>query len=167
VGVHLRRLRHVLVCAWLLLAISAADAAAQRRQLSLEANPFHGTLGYGWAVGPDRFAGLEVAFGFPQFDQTLDPADESLIDFVHVGAFLRTHPARSVALDARAKLGLAELRGCSGCLPGVFAALSGAAFFGGRHVKVGPRLTAGVIKESRDPTTFVLNLTPLAVLLTW
>ena len=150
-----------------LLVLAAADLSAQRRQLSLELNPVHGTLGYGWNVAPTRLVGVEVGFGFPQLDRTLAPADESLIDILHVGGFVRSNPSKSVAFDGLAQLGLAELRGCSGCLPGVFTAVSGGAFFGGRHLKVGPRLTAGVIKENGDPSSFVLNLTPVAVLLSY
>lgn len=150
-----------------LLVLTVADLAAQHRQLSLELNPVHGTLGYGWAVAPTRLVGVEVGFGFPQIDRTLAPADESLIDILHVGAFVRSNPSKSVTFDGHAQLGLAELYGCSGCLPGVFTAVSGAAFFGGRHLKVGPRLTAGVIKENGDPSAFALNLTPLAVLLSY
>lgn len=150
-----------------LLVFTGADLGAQRRQLSLELNPVHGTLGYGWAVAPTRLVGVEVGFGFPQLDRTLAPADESLIDILHVGGFVRSNPSKAVTLDGRARVGLAELRGCSGCLPGVFTAVSGAAFFGGRHVKVGPRMTAGVIKENGDPTSFVLNLTPVAVLVSY
>ncbi len=81
--------------------------------------------------------------------------------------FVRSNPTKSVTFDGHAQLGFAELRGCSGCLPGVFTAVSGAAFLGGRHLKVGLRLTAGFIKERSDPSFFVLNLTPVAVLLSY
>jgi len=150
-----------------LLALSSADLDAQRRQLSLELNPVHGTLGYGWTVAPTRFVGVEVGFGFPQLDRTLVPASESLLDVLHLGVFVRSDPTKSVAFDSRVQVGLAELRGCSGCLPGVFTAVSGAAFLGGRYLKAGPRLTAGLIKENDDPASFVLNLTPVEILLTY
>lgn len=150
-----------------LLALPAAEARAQRRQLSLEANPFHATVGYGWATAPARVVGLEAGFGFPQLDRTLEPADESFLDILHLGVFVRSQPSPSLALDGRAQFGLAELRGCSGCFFGVFSAVSGAVFWGGRHLKVGPRLTAGVIRESAEPAAFVLNLTPVAVLATY
>ena len=150
-----------------LLALAGSDLCAQRRQLSLEVNPVHGTLGYGWTVAPTRFVGVELGFGFPQLDRTLTPADGSLMDVLHVGAFVRSTAAKSVTLDGRVQAGFAELRGCSGCLPGGFTAVSGAAFFGGRYLKAGPRLTAGVIKENDDPASFVLNLRPVEVLLSY
>lgn len=86
---------------------------------------------------------------------------------LHLGVFVRSNPTKSVALDGHVQAGFAELRGCSGCLPGVFTAVSGAAFLGGRYLKAGPRLTAGVIREHGDQTSFVLNLTPVAVLLSY
>lgn len=150
-----------------LLALSAGAVRAQGRQLSLEATPVHGTLGYGWATAPGRYVGLEVGFGFPQLDRTLEPTDETLMDFLHLGVFVRAQPMGAVALDGRVQAGLAELRGCSGCLPGAFTAVSGGVFFGGRYAKLGPRLTAGVIRENADPAAFVLNLTPVAALFTY
>jgi hypothetical protein len=151
------------------LALQGGFASAllgQGRQLSLEANPVQGTLGYGWPTASSRVIGVEVGFGFPQLDRTLAPDEESLIDFLHLGVFVRTEPARRWTIDGRWQIGLAELRGCSGCLPGLFTALSTGVFVGGRHAKVGARLTGGIIKEAGDPATFVLNLTPLAALFT-
>jgi hypothetical protein len=150
-----------------LLAAAAADVSAQRRELSLEANPIHGTLGYGWVRSPTLTIGVQAGFGFPQFDRTLMPDDESFLDITHIGVFMRARPARSIALDGRIQLGLAELRGCSGCFPGIFTGASAGVFWGGRHVKVGPRITTGVIAEHGESTEFVVNLTPVALLFTY
>jgi hypothetical protein len=151
----------------LALALMAAPARAQGRELALEANPFHGTISYGWSAGPDRFVGVEVGIGVPQLDRTFVPADDALVDFAHVGVFLRTRLTPAITLDRRVQLGLAGLDECSGCLPGVLGALSAGIFWGGRHLKVGPRLTAGVIAEMGNPATAVVNLTPIAVLFTY
>ena len=148
-----------------LLATAAADGRAQGRELSLEANPIAGTLGYGWARSPDLTIGLSFGFGFPQFDRTLAPSDESFLDIAHVGAFIRSKPARSITLDGRLQVGVAELDGCSGCFPGVFTGASGGVFWGWRRVKIGPRIAAGVMRE-RGATDFVINLTPVSLLLT-
>lgn len=150
-----------------LLATVAADVRAQRHELSLEANPIHGTLGYGWVRSSTMTIGVEAGFGFPQLDRTLAPSDETFLDFTHVGVFMRARPSASIAVDTRVQLGIAELRGCSGCLPGIFTGASAGVFWGGRHVKVGPRLTAGVIAEHAEPVTFVVNLTPIALLFTY
>ncbi len=108
--------------------------------------------------------GVELGIGVPQLDRTLVPGDDALVDFAHVGAFLRTRLAPSITFDRRIQLGLAGLDECSGCLPGVLGAVSGGLFWGGRHIRVGPRLTAGVIAEMGNPTAVVVNLTPVAVL---
>lgn len=149
-----------------LLAVFPAGTLAQDRLLSVEFTPIHGTLGYGWSTGGGRHMGVDLGFGVPQLDRTLSPSDESLVDFFHLGLFLRSPPPASVGLDGRVQLGFASLDGCSGCLPDAFAALSGAAFWGGERMKVGARLTAGVIRKAGAPPRFVLNLTPLAGLFT-
>ncbi len=74
------------------LVLTRADLGAQHRQFSLELNPIHGTFGYGWSVAPTRLVGVELGFGFPQLDGTLAPADESFIDFLHVGALRALEP---------------------------------------------------------------------------
>lgn len=146
--------------------VATSDAAAQS-QIFLEANPVHGTLGYAWPVGTETWLGITVGFGAPQIDRTLVPDDDDLLDILHLGAILRTEPTRRVATDVGLRIGLAELHGCSGCLPGVLTSVSGGAFVGGRAVKVGARITAGYIIEHGDPAAFVLNLTPFALLFTY
>lgn len=150
----------------LFVLVGAGGAHAQRRLVSIEANPIAGTVAYGWARSPTTFYGIELGFGFPQVDRTLAPDSGSFLDFAHVGVFLRMHASDHVAFDTRLQLGLAELNGCSGCLPGAFGGVSGAIFVGGRRFKVGPRITAGAIREGSNPSEFVLNLTPVAVLFT-
>ena len=149
-----------------ILGTAAADVRAQDREISLEANPFHGTLGYGWVKSPALTAGVQFGFGFPQIDRTLVPDDESFQDIMHVGVFVRGRPTSSIALDGRIQFGFAELRGCSGCLPGLFTGASAGVFWGGRRVKIGSRITAGVINEHIGPAAIVVNFTPVALLLT-
>lgn len=160
-------MNRILLLVLVLLTAAAADVRAQSRELSLEANPFHGTLGYGWVRSPTLTAGVQVGFGFPQFDRTLAPDGGSFMDIGHVGVFVRARPTNSIALDGRIQLGIAELEGCSGCFPGLFTGASAGVFWGGRNVKVGPRITAGMINEHGDPAEFVLNLTPVALLFTY
>ena len=158
-------MNRIALLVFLTLATAAAELTAQSRELSLEANPVAGTLGYGWAKPSGMTVGLTFGFGFPQLDRTLAPDGESFLDITHVGAFVRGHPARSITLDGRVQVGLAELRGCSGCMPGFFTGVSGGVFWGGRNVKIGPRIAAGAIREGRQ-TDLVVNLTPVALLLT-
>jgi hypothetical protein len=153
-----------------LLLVFAGAAEAQRNELTLEVNPFHGTLGYGRGAGGWRFGG-EVGFGFPQADRVLAPdlpeedrISDEFLHFIHLGAFGRYTPSDHVGLDAAAHVGLADLRSCSGdCWPGLFYGGSSSVMVGWRHVKLGPRLTGGWIDEPGHPTTFVLALTPLAI----
>ncbi len=146
---------------------STRPVSGQDREVALAVHPFHGTLSYGWATGADRFLGLEIGIGVPQLDRTLVPGDDALVDFAHLGVFLRTRVADSITFDRRIQLGLAGLDECSGCLPGVLGAVSGALFWGRRHVRAGPRLTAGVIAEMGNPAAVVVNLTPVVVLITY
>jgi hypothetical protein len=141
---------------------------AQRPQVSLEANPFHATAGIGWTTAKSNVVGIDVGFGFAQLDHTLVPSDEDLEDILHLGVFMRSPASKPFLVDGRIQIGLAELRGCSGCLPGFLAATSGGVFWGGRRAKVGARLLAGGIKDSMNsPAEFVLQLTPIALLLTF
>jgi hypothetical protein len=151
----------------ILFILLSVPAPLAGQHYSLEANPIHGTAGYGWQRGEQTVVGVQIAFGFPQLDRKLVPDDEEdLVDFAHVGVFARYRPSNVVAVDGALRLGLAELYGCSGCLPGILSAISGGVFVGGRNVKVGARLTGGVIAEDGGGTNFVVNLTPFALLLT-
>jgi hypothetical protein len=158
-------IRRMLACA-LLLLLGAGDATAQRRQISLEATPVHGAIGYGW-VASGRVTGIELGFGFPQVDRTLTPSDHDLLDIIHIGVFMRSPPARPITADGRLAVGLGELDGCSGCFPGAVLSASGGAFWGTRHVKIGPRVTTGWITEhggTDSASGFFLYLRPVAVL---
>jgi hypothetical protein len=160
--------RFLTVCA-LILAAGPVAAYAQARQLSLEANPIHGTAGYSRERSPGVYVGLEVGFGFPQLDRTLHPSsgDLELLDIMHIGAFVRREPSRSVALDARIQVGLGELDGCSDCFLGLLTGVSGGAFWGGKNVKVGTRIMGGTIKEFNHPVAWVVRWTPVAGLITY
>lgn len=155
------------VCVALLTVGSIDVAGAQTRQVSLEMTPFHGTIGYG-RVKARTVTGFELGFGFPEFDRTLEPSDHDLLDFFHLGAFVRSRPTKSVLFDGRIQLGGGELDGCSGCFPGLMLAVSGGVFVGSKRVKVGPRISAGWITEHGEAGSasgFVVNLRPVAVML--
>jgi hypothetical protein len=160
---HLLR---VTVLALLLLTGVGSESAAQH--LSLEATPFHGTLGLGWDSGA-RVLGLSIGFGFPQFDYTLVPTDpdeegdDDFLQIAHIGPFVRFAPSPFMIVDADVRLGIGELHGCSGCFPGLFYAATLSPMMGWKHLKVGPRVFAGWIREGSAPTTGIVNVTPLAV----
>jgi hypothetical protein len=120
----------------------AASAEAQR--FGLEVTPVHCTVSYGWPAAAGTLRGLQAGFGFPQFDRQLLPSDGELIDFLHIGGFIRSDVSRALLVDSALRIGLAELRGCSGCLPGVLAAGSTGILVGGRRLKVGLRASKPV-----------------------
>jgi hypothetical protein len=154
------------------VAVDADALVAQRHQLTLEATPVHGTIGFGWAVGAHRFAGIELGIGVPQIDRTLLP-DEPLdvdgkptfLNLAHIGGFLRFTPASLLAADLRAMAGIAALDGCSDCLPGGYLGAGAGACIGWRNVRFGSRVIGGVIKEGSRPSRGFVNFTPFAILL--
>jgi hypothetical protein len=158
-----------------MFAAIAADAdrlAAQRHQLTLEATPVHGTVGFGWAVGAHHFAGIELGIGVPQIDRTLLPdgpvdveGKPTFLNLAHIGGFLRFTPASLLAADLRAMAGIAALDGCSDCLPGGYLGAGAGAFIGWRNVRFGSRVIGGVIKEGSRPSRGFVNFTPFAILL--
>jgi hypothetical protein len=159
----------IALLALLVLAAMPGRAEGQRRQISLEATPFHGALAYGW-VSPQRVVGVELGIGFPQVDRTLVPSEHDMLDITHVGVFARTPPGRPVTFDGRLAVGVGELDGCIGCFFGGVVSASGGAFWGGRHVKIGPRVTTGWISEHGGPDSasgFFLHLRPVALLFTY
>ncbi len=143
----------------------APAAAGQRSQLALEANIVQGTVSYARATSPGKLIGVELGVGFPQLDVTLAPADEDFMGIFHLGVFRRWLPSERGAVDAGVRVGLADLHECgaSDCLPGVYASGTAQASFGWRRVKLGPRVQAGVIRESGRDGTFFTVIQPLNV----
>jgi hypothetical protein len=144
---------------------------AQCSQLALEANPFRGTLSYARQSAPGWHVGMEVGFGFPQIDRTLFPEEGDFFDLFHLGPFLRFSPSEHASVDLGLRLGVADLHECgaSDCWPGLYAGASAAFMVGWRSFRIGPRVTAGWIRESGEPTTGFVSLAPvnLLVLYSW
>src|SRR5690606_23376777 len=76
-----RSVMRVITVLLLFVLFGAGGAHAQRRLVSIEANPIAGTVAYGWARSPTTFYGIELGFGFPQVDRTLAPDSGSFLDF--------------------------------------------------------------------------------------
>lgn len=157
----LRRLLLLAVC--LAPALLPAAAPAQRNQLGLEANPFHGTLSYARQTAPGWHVGVQVGFGFPQVDRTLAPEEGDFFDLLHLGPFVRVEPSDHLAMDLGLRVGAGDLRECeaSDCWPGLYTGASAAVMVGWRRFKVGPRLTAGWIDEPAHPRTGFASLSPV------
>jgi hypothetical protein len=163
--------------------LSAQERATARNEFTFDVTPIRGTMGYARALSPTRLAGLEVGFGAPQVDRTLHPPDgpdpETTTDdpdfeeFLHLGAFLRVRPRSAFEVDTGLRVGVADLWECtaSDCWPSLFAGAYLQPMLGGQRWKVGARLVAGWIGESReggqDSSTFTVALSPLVLRVTF
>ena len=149
-------MRRAALCALFALALAAPAAAQQRRELSLDFRPWAaGTLAYLWDANAEgtRAWGLAVGGGIDALDRTLVPDPDSpqfgtFKQFLHVGGLHRWR-VQDWDLDVGARVGVSELRSCdaSDCWPGTYAAVYFAPLWGGRVLKIGPRLLAGVARD--------------------
>lgn len=162
------------VIALLMLGLATATPAlGQRNELAVDASIFHVTAGYARVAGPRVLIGIEVGAGLPQINRTLTPATDQpgqpdFAEFLHVGAFARFAPTDRFEVDTGLRGSVADLWECtaSDCWPQPFAGAYVQPMFGWTRVKVGGRLTAGWIGESRessDGTTFLAALSPFII----
>lgn len=148
------------------LALSAPLAAQQRRELDLDFRPWAaGSLAYLWNANPEgtRAWGVAAGGGIDALDRTLVPSTSSpnfatFKQFLHVGGLHRWRVQRW-DLDVGARVGISELRSCdaSDCWPGAYGAVYFAPMWGGRVLKIGPRLLTGVVHDDghRDVVVYV------------
>ena len=128
--------------------------------------------GYARGVSPGILLGVQLGI-LPQPGPTLipDPDGEGqpdLDEVVHAAVFVRIRPARRWEVDVGVRGGLADLWLCpaSDCLPAWFGGGYVQAMAGWERLKLGPRLSAGWVGETRGSSsgeTFVLALHPLVV----
>jgi len=160
-------IRRTVACLALLLL--AQPLAAQRNELTFELSVLHGAVGYAHRVAPRALLGLEAGFGFPQLDRTLDPGAETadFQEYLHLAGFARFQPSAAVDIDAGLRASVADLWDCtaSDCWPALFAGAYLQPMVGGRRLKLGLRLVAGVIGEGQEGSSasnsFLLALNPL------
>jgi hypothetical protein len=159
--------------------MSATAARAQRNEVALEASITRGALGYARQTGSKVFLGIEIGFGFPQLDRTLSPAknDETgapdFEEYLHIAPFVRYKANDNFEIDAGIRASLADLWPCgsSDCWPMPFGGVYVQPMVGWRRIKLGARLTAGVIAEGNpdtrlsqgDESTGVVSLSPFLV----
>lgn len=163
--------------------LSAQERPTPRSEFTLDVTPIRGTVGYARALSPTRLAGLEVGFGAPQVDRTLNPGDgpdprttqddPDFEEYLHLAAFLRMRPRSAFEVDTGLRVGVADLWECtaSDCWPALWAGAYLQPMVGGRRWKVGTRLMAGWVGDSReggsDSSTFTVALSPLVVRVTF
>jgi hypothetical protein len=156
----------------------AFPAHAQPNEVTIEASVLRGTVGYAWRTSPRTLLGIDVGFGFPQIDQTLEPTDADddgdpdFEEYLHIALFARLKPSRLLEIDAGLRGSVADLWACtaSDCWPALFGGAYLQPVVGVSRFKVGARLTAGWIAESMedspDTSTFLIGVAPLLVRLT-
>jgi hypothetical protein len=142
-------------------------AALASGQWTLEANPLSLSLGHAWRTDPTHSVGLDVGAGVDaltfmvagrsserQYSDKDRPAD-----VLHLGVFYRSEPSRGFSIDVGARGSFYVQVNASDLTGGVFAGAYMEPMWGGRDVKVGPRIAAGVFAE--DKAQFGVTVTPL------
>jgi hypothetical protein len=160
---------------YLLLVVALSTGATFRpapaqpsNELSIEANPFRGSLGYGRRGSGRWYRGISIGFGFPQLDQTPTPAHTDFRDYAHIAPFVRWTVSERLDVDASWRFGAADLRHCqtSDCWFGLYMGPSVGAMVGWRAVKFGPRVTAGWYRGPGGTHDRFVGVAPLNVLVT-
>lgn len=132
--------------------------------------------GYAWGVSPGTLVGVQAGV-LPQTGLTLvpdpdGPGQPDLDEVVHAAVFVRLRPADRWEVDVGVRGGLADVWPCpaSDCYPALFGGGYVQAMAGWERFKLGPRLSAGWVgetRESSDGETFFLALYPLVARLTF
>lgn len=167
--------RAALMAALLAALCVPARADAQRNEATLEASVIRGALGYAREMSPRALIGVEIGFGFPQIDRTLEPATDEdtgepdFEEYLHVALFARFRGSDRFEIDTGVRGSIADLWSstASDSWPSLFGGAYVQPMIGGRTVKVGTRLTAGWIGDSPEGgpegSTFVVGLVPILV----
>ncbi len=149
--------------------------AQQRHQLTFEAWPYRGAVGYAQAVAPRLHVGGVLGMGVGQDARVLIPRERSAGEIVYLAAFLRlsrpfvTRWGSDWWLVTDAGVRVAPLVDHASCGDiGCAASFLGAyvqPMVGGRHLSVGPRLLAGWA-AAHLPGCFALAVVPVTLRLT-
>lgn len=155
-------MRHwnAVLCSMVLLALAAPGHGQARRELTLDVRPFSADVSIAWPVTTGHLLGLTAGGGPDELNHTFTPeptvtTDEfiTLEQIVRVGSFYRYESGRGYSLDVGLRAALGGVRGGSGSMNAV-GGLHVAPFYGGRWLRVGPRLFIGRSTE-HDVDTIV------------
>lgn len=157
-----------------MVLVPSATSAQQpaRAEVTLDAQVFGGAVGYARRVSPTSMLGAEFGIALPQVVFTLQPAtgadgSPELEEFLHLALFARMAPTDRLSLDVGVRGGVADLWGCtvSDCWPASMIGAYVQPMLGGRRFRIGTRLTAALVGESReggpDSSTFAVAITPV------
>ena len=163
---------------FLLGIVFTTPLAAQRNEVTVEGSFTRGAVGYARASSAKLYIGVEVGFGFPQLDRTLVPEQDTLgqpdfEEYLHIAPFIRYKASDNFEIDAGLRGSIADLWPCgaSDCWPALFGGVYVQPMVGFRRIKIGGRLTTGIILEGEpdtrlrqgDKSTGVLSLAPFLV----
>lgn len=147
-----------------LAVLLGGAGAVEGQRFTLDGEVVGGSVSLAWGRSEASAMGVGLGVTVPQFNQTISPDTDRWEEFLHVSGFYRRR-AGAFEADLGMRLGIADLYECgaSDCWPGYFVGPYAEAYVGWEHVKFGARLVAGSQKESGEPRTFVLNVTPFLV----
>lgn len=152
------------------LISAQSNNVARGNGISIEANPFRGTVTYSRFASRNWELGGALGFGFPQLDQTLFRGKtDDFRDYVNLSAIARRHYGKRALLELGARVGVADYQRCdaSDCWPRLYFGPSVMFAVGGEHVKVGPRLTFGEINSASGDLDVFASVSPVNVMLSW
>jgi hypothetical protein len=160
---------------------TTGSSLANRNQLSIDVVAGGISVAYAHNNGAGRTAGLGVGVGPDILNFMLvggrhfaeawayEPRDgatgKALFELAHVGLFFRDQPSRGWQYDVgvRGSYFLHFDSSDDDAGGAKFLGVHGALYYGGRHVKVGPRLLVGRFQCGSNTPEFGINVSPLTV----
>jgi hypothetical protein len=137
-----------------LLVPAALQAQSGRREVTLDVRPWSVDAALAWRSAPGHLWGFSVGGGADDFNRTFRPevvetSSEyvTLEQIIRAGPFYRYERDGRFSADIGLRVGLGGVRGISGS-PGLVTGAQAAVFYGGRHIRVGPRLFVGTAREA-------------------
>jgi hypothetical protein len=137
----------------LLAATAPLDVHGQARELTLDIRPWSADVALAWRVAPGHLLGFSAGGGADDFNRTFRPeVVDTISDYVtleqivRLGPFYRYEHDGRLSADVGLRVALGGVRGISGS-PGVVTGLQAGVFYGGRRVRLGPRLFVGTSRE--------------------
>jgi hypothetical protein len=161
------RSRSITLMIFLICASSSEQLAAQeatRQQVTLEASTLAAALGYGRVTSPAHLIGIGAGAGYELNIRLVhgEPRGRKSAEVGHLELFERLKPPGPWQFDLgiKAALDFHAAQVASEAEPGGFFGGYIAPMWGGRHVRIGPRVQAGTYWSSSRPS-FGLSITPL------
>ena len=139
-------------------AMTSKPAAlrAQTHEVDVDVIPVTGSLTYAWQHAAGRYWGVLAGIGWDEFGITVkpdqdDPGFHELEQILFIGGMHRWRTAR-LDIDVGVRLGLGDVR-TTGDLPSPYYAVYGSALWGGRRVRIGPRLFVARVHDTGNADT--------------